>query len=366
VVFARARPRGFDVTAAMRCSAEPSSPLRVSADVSARAWDDYVSRRPEASVYHLAAWAGLVERVFGHRTRYLSALQGEAIVGVLPIVFFHTPLFGRFATSMPFLNYGGLVADTGEAAELLLTVAIGEAEAARSSYLELRHTTKMFERLATQTHKVAMVLPLQSTIDEQWRVLDRKLRNQVRKAEKSGLRVVVGGVELLDGFYDVMAINMRDLGSPVHAKRFFRDVLETFPDQTRLLSVIHNERPVAASLVIWHGDRLEVPWASSIRAYNPLCANVLLYWEMLKFAIERRFARFDFGRSTPHEGTYQFKSQWGAEPHQLYWEYWLGHGTTLPDRSPKNPKFSAAISVWRRLPVAVTRIVGPRIVGNIP
>ena len=76
--------------------------------------------------------------------------------------------------------------------------------------------------------------------------------------------------------------------------------------------------------------------------------------------------RFDFGRSTPHEGTYQFKQQWGAAPQQLYWEYWLGDGCQLPDRGPKNPKFSAAIAVWQKLPVAVTRVVGPHIVRNIP
>ncbi len=159
---------------------------------------------------------------------------------------------------------------------------------------------------------------------------------------------------------------MRDLGSPVHSKRFFADILATFPDRTRLLCVSLGSTPVAASLVIWHGERIEVPWASALRAHNPLCPNVLLYWEMLKFSIERRFERFDFGRSTPHEGTFNFKQQWGAEPQQLYWEYWLSEGRSLPDRSPKNPKFAAVISAWRRLPLAVTRAVGPMIVRGIP
>jgi len=123
---------------------------------------------------------------------------------------------------------------------------------------------------------------------------------------------------------------------------------------------------VAASLVLWHGGTAEVPWASAIRTYNPLCPNVLLYWEMLKFSVGQRFASFDFGRSTPLEGTYQFKRQWGAEPRQLYWEYWLGQHASLPDRSPKNPTFSAAIAVWQRLPVSLTRAIGPLIVRNIP
>jgi FemAB-related protein (PEP-CTERM system-associated) len=224
----------------------------------------------------------------------------------------------------------------------------------------------MFEQLPVQTHKVAMVLSLQPTAEAQWDALDRKLRNQVRKAEKSGLTTRVGGAELLPAFYDVLARNMRDLGSPVHSKNFFKAILETFPDRSRLFCVSLGSTPIAASFVLWHDDRLEVPWASALRSYNPLCPNVLLYWEMLKFGIERRFARFDFGRSTPLEGTYQFKKQWGAEPQQLYWEYWLAPGRSLPDRSPKNPKFGKAIAVWRRLPVMVTRAIGPSIVRNIP
>jgi FemAB-related protein (PEP-CTERM system-associated) len=346
--------------------AEHVSALQVRTDVSAQVWDDYVARRPESSVYHLAAWAGVMARVFKHRTRYLAACAAGQIVGVLPLVLFNTPLFGRFATSMPFVNYGGILADTNEVATALLRAAVHETQTARGAYLELRHTRRLFEDLPVQTHKVEMVLPLQETIDQQWRALDRKLRNQIRKAEKSGLTVQRGGAELLDAFHGVLAHRMRDLGSPVHSKRFFADILATFPDRTRLVCVSHGSTVVAASFMIWHGPDIEVPWAAALRAYNPMCPNVLLYWDMLQFSIERRFARFDFGRSTPNEGTFHFKQQWGAEPHALYWEYWLSQGHGLPDRSPKNPRFTALIGAWRKLPLAVTQAVGPLIVRGIP
>ena len=349
-----------------RVADQLQAPTVVRRDVPAPAWDEYAASRPESSVYHLAAWADLIKRVFGHRTRYLAACQNNQIVGVLPLVLFNTPLFGRFATSMPFVNHGGIVADTSDAAQALMAAAIHETRAVHGAYLELRHTRRMFEGSPVQTHKVEMVLALQPTVDEQWRVLDRKLRNQVRKAEKSGLTVRRGGSELLDDFHGVLAHNMRDLGSPVHSKRFFADILATFPDRTRLLCVSLGSKPVAASFVIWHRDGIEVPWASALRAYNPICPNILLYWEMLRFSIERRFVRFDFGRSTPNQGTFAFKQQWGAEPTPLYWEYWLDRGRSLPNRSPKNPRFAAMISLWRRLPLAVTRTIGPMIVRGIP
>jgi hypothetical protein len=33
----------------------------------------------------------------------------------------------------------------------------------------------------------------------------------------------------------------------------------------------------------------------------------------------------------------------------------------MPDTSPLNPKFSKAIQVWQRLPLALTQIIGPMV-----
>jgi FemAB-related protein (PEP-CTERM system-associated) len=232
----------------------------------------------------------------------------------------------------------------------------------------------MFPQLEARRHKVGMVLELASSAEGQWLALDRKLRNQVRKAEKSGLTFAHGGVDLLNGFYDVFARNMRDLDTPVYSVRWFREILEAFPNASRIFTVRAGERTVAASFLFWRGTTeqgpmrggtIEVPWASALREFNPQCANVYLYWQMVRFAIERGFSRFDFGRSTPGEGPFHFKKQWGAEPFELVWEYWTANGGPLPDLSPKNPKFERAIAVWQRLPVGLTRLLGPSIVRHI-
>jgi serine/alanine adding enzyme len=130
--------------------------------------------------------------------------------------------------------------------------------------------------------------------------------------------------------------------------------------------VLLDGRAVAASIVHWHGRTIEVPWASSLREFNPLCANVLLYWQMLRFAGDTRFTTFDFGRSTPGESTYRFKKQWGAEPRELVWEYWMADGRPMPELNPHNPKYAFAIRTWQRLPVGVTTRIGPLVVRNIP
>lgn len=358
--------RGANAPPRHDASDEASAPSRrIVTDLPAAAWDRYVEAHPGATGYHLSAWRQVMERAFGHETRYLAVEADNRLDGVLPLVLFRGRLFGRFVVSMPFLNYGGVVADSSESARALLDAAVAITQELGGRHLELRHTRRLFDALQPRHHKVAMRLALQPTADAQWNALDRKVRNQVRKADKSGLVVERGGDELLADFYDVFARNMRDLGTPVYARRFFDEVVRVFPARTRVLCVRHEGRPVAASIVFQHRGTMEVPWASALREANPLCANMRLYWEMLQLAIERGCRIFDFGRSTPDEGTYHFKKQWGAEPVPLVWEYWTP-GTPVPDLSPKNRKFAAAIALWQRLPVGLTRLVGPSIVRHIP
>jgi FemAB-related protein (PEP-CTERM system-associated) len=340
-------------------------PVIVRADEAVRSWDSYVAAHPEATAYHRAGWLDVIRAAFGHETTSLTAESAGRIVGVLPLVHFRSRLFGRFSVSLPFFNYGGVLADDTEVEALLLDRAIEVTRAAGGSHLELRHTRQHFGDLTPLRHKVGMTRRLEETVEHQWDGLDRKVRNQVRKAEKSGLQGTHGGIELVDAFYEVFAKNMRDLGTPVYGIRFFREVLSQFPSTTRVFVVRSGGTAVAASLVHWHRATIEVPWASSLRAFNPVCANVLLYWEMMRFAVERGLSVFDFGRSTPDGGTYRFKKQWGAEATPLVWEYWPG-GSALPQLNPANPKFSVAIRIWQRLPIPLTTTVGPFIVRNIP
>jgi FemAB-related protein (PEP-CTERM system-associated) len=199
-----------------------------------------------------------------------------------------------------------------------------------------------------------------------WDRLDRKVRNQIRKAQKSELTSEYGGVELLADFYRVFARNMRDLGTTVYGRRFFEEVLRTFPERTQIHVVRLKGVPVAAGITYQTGRGVEVPWASSIRDYSALCPNHLLYWGVIERAVAGGCDVLDFGRSTPHEGTYKFKEQWGARPVPLHWEYALLRGAALPNASPTNPKFQLAIKVWKKLPVSIATRVGPSIVRAIP
>jgi serine/alanine adding enzyme len=285
---------------------------------------------------------------------------------VLPLVIFNSRIFGRFAVSLPFVNYGGVLARDHAAAVCLQQEAGALVDQRRLAHVELRHTARQFPELEARAHKVGMLLRLEHDTAKAWECLDRKVRNHVRKAQKSQLTSRDGGAELLDRFYGVFARNMRDLGTPVYSRRFFAEVLAAFPDTARVFLVDRGDLTVAGAITLSFRDTLDNPWASSLREYRSLAANTLLYWRMVEHAIETRHSTFDFGRSTPGEGTFQFKQQWGAEPMPLNWEYVLAKGRMLPNLSPSNPKYRAAIALWTRLPLLVANRLGPHIVRSIP
>jgi len=350
--------------------------VSVATEADRGAWDAYVdahlaTARADARAtsgatgYHSWAWRDVFARSFGHDSVYLVARRAASIEidGVLPLTEVRSLLFGRSLTSLPFLNYGGVVADSDGAARALVDEAVRVARARACRHVELRHIGRRLTDLPCKQHKVTMRLPLPAGM---WDRLDRKVRNQIRKAEKSGLTAVRGGAELLGEFYRVFARNMRDLGTPVYARRFFAEILAAFPDRTRLVVVRLKDQPVAAALTYRTGGQVEVPWASSVRDYNALCPNHLLYWTVLDAAVSDGCNLLDFGRSTPDEGTYKFKAQWGAVPVPLHWEYAGLEDGRLPDQSPKNPKFRLAIAAWQRLPLWIANAVGPSIVKGIP
>lgn len=312
-------------------------------------------------------WLQVLSEGMGHTPYAIVATEGDEIVGYLGLCYVKSLIFGRFLVSMPYLNYGGVIAEDPKVATALIESATHLAIELNVKYLELRHEWGV-EHPALghrRADKVHMRLDLPSTAGVLWDQLSPKVRNQVRKANKSNFDVQFGGQELVREFYDVFSTNMRDLGTPVFGRKLFESILRNFPDKSEICVVRDGPRPVAAAMLLHGVGITEVPSASSLREYNPSCVNMLMYWQLLERAAQRGQDVFDFGRSSEESPTYRFKKQWGATPSPAEWQFFVRQGT-IGDVRPDNPKYQRAINIWRRLPLWVTRAAGPRIVRGIP
>ena len=330
------------------------------------AWDAFVATHPRASTYHQTVWRDLIASVFGHDSHYrLAVSEDGAIVGCLPLIEFRSRLFGHFLVSMPYFNYGGALGASSDVEHALMEDAGRLASGLGAAHVEFRDDVRRGESWPVREDKVNMHLALPGDKEALWKAVGSKVRAQVRRPQRESPRTVTGGEELLEDFYRVFSRNMRDLGTPVYGKPLFRAILAGY-SASRIIVVYLGGRPAAAGFLVGWRGRLEIPWASSLREYNRLGVNMLLYWQVLEYAIEQGYDTFDFGRSTRDAGTYRFKRQWGAEPVPLYWHYWLGEGGELPSLSPSSPKFRLAVSLWQRLPVPMANLLGPGIVKSLP
>ena len=313
------------------------------------------------------AWLHVLRSGLGHETFLLKAVDERGDCGYLPVACVRSLLFGRFLISLPYVNYGGPTAADATTKARLIDAAVELADRLDVRYLELRHEQAIdHARLThTMTSKVVVRLDLPNDAEELWRRLNCKVRNQVRKGRKQGLEVVWGRGELLPDFYAVFARNMRDLGTPVYSPKLFRAILDQFPDRTELCVVRREGKPLAGALLLHGWGVTEVPSASSLREFNSTCANMLMYWHLLERAVHRGQQTFDFGRSTEGGPNHKFKLQWGGTTFQTNWQYYLRRGG-IGDMRPEAPRYHRAIRLWQRLPVSVSRWIGPLIARSIP
>ncbi len=341
--------------------------IRIATPEDKPAWDTYVDNHPNAAPYSLFAWKNAVEEAYGHESCYLLAEDAGTIKGVLPLFHFRIPLRECNLVSLPFCDVGDILADNTESRMALTKEAVSLAQKMKVKYLEIRSGSKnLFFRddghgwdVRVNTGKVRMLLDLPDTSEELWKGFKSKLRSQIRKAEKNGLTFSWGHTGTLDAFYDVFSRNMHALGSPVHSKKWFAKILEHYGTNARMGLVHCEDQPVGCGIILFTRHTVSIPWASTLREYNRMAPNMMLYWNFLNYAANYGRKFFDFGRSTPNLGTYRFKKQWGAIAEPLYW-YQVTHKKCLTcEEIASQVKRQKIATLWAKIPLGMANVIGP-------
>jgi len=329
-------------------------------------WKDFVIKHSEYSIGHLPEWWNLFEEVFGYNCFYLMAREGREVIGILPIVKVRSLIYrANFLISVPFSQYAGLLSDSEEASEMLVKRALEVAKKENVRFLELRQNGVIPCVYSHSAEHCDQFLELPDDPDILWRGFKDKVRNQVRKARKSGL-TVEKGIHLLDEFYKVYSHNMRDLAFPVFGRRFFVELAKVFKQRVEILVVKRQGLAIGCMLVFSAGNTLFDYFASTIREYNRFCPNNILYWEAVKMACINGHRYFDFGRSQWGSGIYRFKKQWGTTAVPLYYYYPYRHGCSMPSVTNEARKLKPFMNIWKRLPLCMANSLGPLVRKNIP
>lgn len=342
-----------------------SRAVRIDDSPEASDWCDFMANCVPSPLWYAAEW----ERVWGQyglSSYRLLAWQGGSVVGGVRLVLQRSWVTGTQLVALPWFDAAGIVAEDQDVRTALVDGALKLAQRLNVKRVQLRQASADGLSPHVREDKVLVRLALEPSAARLWDRLKPKVRNQVRKGEKCGLVYETGGAELLEEFFAVYSENMRDLGSPSHSLAFFATVLEAFPDATRLHVVRAGGRAVGAGLTMANGSTLEIPWASGLKSYNGLCVNHFMYWRILAQACADGFERFHFGRSTRGSGQHHFKLQWGSEEVPLFWYVFGDDREAVHVESATSSQPGLGRRLWMRLPLWMSRRLGPKFMAHIP
>ena len=339
-------------------------------------WNDFLNSFPRCDNHaYLWEWREIIEKSFAHKPYYIVALENNNIVGVLPLFHVKSLIFGNSLISIPYTNAGGALANSQEIINKLINFTKDLGEKLSVSYLELRFREKLdttyLPYLTEQIEKVTMILPFQSTTDETFNSFSTKLRSQIRRPEKAEVQVkTYAQTNLKQGinlFYKVFSKHMRDLGTPTYPQKFITSICEQFNTQATIFIAFLEAKPIAAGLTISRAEYSEILLASSLKEYNNISPNMLMYWHAMQHASQKQQAKFfDFGRTSKDSGTYKFKKQWGSIEKQLYWYSYCYGKKEKPNTSASNSKFSLLQKCWKKLPLPLANLLGRIVTKWLP
>lgn len=322
-------------------------------------WDSFVRAHPEGTFFHRAGWKPVLEGAFGHRVHLLAAWRGRTLVGALPLVALRNRLFARALVSVAFGAYGGPLAQDREAGAALDRAATALGARLGVAYVEYRlHAPRNPDWPRREDLHATFRRAITDDADANLKAIPRKQRAVVRKAlAAEDLSVAAPGA--LATFYDLYAESLRNLGTPVFARRYLERLTTVFGDACEVLLVREKGRPVSGVLSFYDGETVLPYYGGGVPSARKSGANDLMYWALMCRAAERGCRVFDFGRSKVGTGAYAFKKNWGFKPAPLIYEYYLVKARAVPETNPLNPKYRHAIAAWQRLPLWLANRVGP-------
>lgn len=326
-------------------------------------WDAFVDSRAEATFFHRTGWKTAIENAFSHEMHYLLAETEGTIQGVLPLGQVKSRIFGNALISTPFAVYGGVIATSASVQSALEEAAENLALQLGVDYLEMRNRQPSRADWPTKDLYVTFRKEIDPEQEKNLKAIPRKQRAVVRKGMQMGLSRDVD--RDVDRFFCVYAESVRNLGTPVFPKKYFRALLEVFGKDCEILTVTKDGRAVASVLSFYFRDEVLPYYGGGTAEARQLKANDFMYWELMKRACLRGVRVFDYGRSKREAGSYSFKKNWGFVPEPLAYQYCLVKAREVPNVSPVNPRYRMLVNLWKRLPLSVSKVLGPLVSDNL-
>jgi len=318
-------------------------------------WDTFVLNHPNGTIYHQIGWRKLIQQTYNHTPVYFIGKENEMIVGIIPL-FIIKSFFNKKLVSIPYCPYGGVLAINDKIQNRLIDKAVSLTKELNLKYLELRERRDLNYGLEKADKYVSFMLKLSQDSNDLLESFSSSTRRHIRKAEKIDFEIRRN--KDIDTFYSLYSKHMRNIGTPTLGYKFFNNLADILNSYYSIATIYYNNQPVSSILLLYFKDIVIYDRGASSVEHKNLNLNYVLFWNIICDLSKQNYTYFDFGRSIPESGTYQFKNGWRPEVIKMQYQYYLNTINTIPNISQSSPKRKMFAKIWKHLPLSLTNRIG--------
>jgi len=327
-------------------------------------WRELVERDERASAFHTSGWLEALRRTYAFTPVVYTTDGARAeLRSAVPFCAVTSWLTGRRLVSLPFSDHcEPLVDGPVELGEILDHVT---AEARRSGwrYVQIRpRSGAAATGFQHQERSYHHALDLRPDLDTLFGGIKKNNQKDIRRAERSALRYVVGrDAAFVRAYFALHVMTRSTQGVPPQPFAWFQNLARCMGDLLDIHLLLQDDTPIAGLVTILFRDQLMWKYSASDRVRDPTGLGKSLMWQSIRRAKEQGATSVDWGRCDPtNVGLAEFKERWGARRSELsYLRYpEVAADRPVADRPRSQWVAGAAKSIIPRLPPSLLAMAG--------
>ena len=320
--------------------------------------ESYLQRKNIPNIFHTFKWMKIIKDTLDVECKIALLKKNDLIIASIPFVSYRNLIKGKCALPLLFSGYyGSIYADNDNFKKNIFNKFLKYCQEYNlfTQIPEIHSINKDKFFFGYSIYKIE--LDANSSVEKQILALaNKRMREYIKQAIKSKLQSFIGSTDLLNEFYILYLQNMKELGTPPLQKKFFKKILESFSNVSKII-LIKDQNKFCSGVFLLKVSKSEL-FAQTIctpRAYQTDQSTHLVYLEAVREAQKLGCSVMNFGRSINDSGPAIFKKRFGLKATPLLM-YSSDKNWTVTN--PKNSILRYAVLIWKKLPILLTKIGG--------
>ena len=325
-----------------------------------KGWDELISSRPESTIFHSSSWARVLYETFKYQARYLTVLENEKLLALVPIMEINSPITGRRGVSLPFTDICEPIIDSSVSFQDILSSILKLGRESLWETFVLKGGTQYLKDEKSSRRFYTHSLELKRDEGEILRGFRSNTRRNIKKALREGVRVEISDTfESLREFYRLYAITRKRLGTPIQPFAFFKNLHKNIISKGKGIIILasHKNKVIAAGVYTHFKGQAVFQYGASDKRFQALRPNNLVMWEAIKWYARNGFDSFSFGvTDLENIGLRRYKSSMATSEQVLgYYVYNFQKNGFIAGRSLRS---SRKKKIFQNSPIIVSKLLG--------